>query len=81
METAGIFPDQLAQPAGGRIVMLVLDGLGGLPHPDTGLTELETARTPNLDRLAQRAALGMQQPVGVRHHAGERAGPPFAVRL
>jgi 2,3-bisphosphoglycerate-independent phosphoglycerate mutase len=64
METAGTFPDQLALPAGGRIVMLVLDGLGGLPHPDTGLTELETAQTPNLDRLAQRGALGMHQPVG-----------------
>jgi 2,3-bisphosphoglycerate-independent phosphoglycerate mutase len=64
METTGAFPDMLAQPAGGRIVMLVLDGLGGLPHPETGLTELESAETPNLDRLAQRAALGMHQPVG-----------------
>jgi 2,3-bisphosphoglycerate-independent phosphoglycerate mutase len=64
METRGTFPDMLAQPAGGRIVMLVLDGLGGLPHPDTGLTELESAETPNLDRLAQRAALGMHHPVG-----------------
>jgi 2,3-bisphosphoglycerate-independent phosphoglycerate mutase len=64
METTGIFPDMLAQSAGGRIVMLVLDGLGGLPHPETGLTELEAAETPNLDRLAQRAALGMHHPVG-----------------
>jgi 2,3-bisphosphoglycerate-independent phosphoglycerate mutase len=44
--------------------MLVLDGLGGLPDPETGLTELEAADTPNLDRLARRAALGMQRPVG-----------------
>jgi 2,3-bisphosphoglycerate-independent phosphoglycerate mutase len=73
METAGTFPDMLAQPAGGRIVMLVLDGLGGLPHPDTGLTELESARTPNLDRLAQRAALGMHQPVG--HGITPGSGP------
>jgi 2,3-bisphosphoglycerate-independent phosphoglycerate mutase len=36
----------------GKIVYLVLDGLGGLPHEETGRTELETARTPNLDRLA-----------------------------
>jgi 2,3-bisphosphoglycerate-independent phosphoglycerate mutase len=64
METAGTFPDQLALSAGGRIVMLVLDGLGGLPHAETGLTELESAQTPNLDRLARRAALGMHQPVG-----------------
>jgi 2,3-bisphosphoglycerate-independent phosphoglycerate mutase len=57
-------PDDLAQPHGGRIVLLVLDGLGGLPHPDTGRTELETAVTPHLDRLARRAALGLSQPVG-----------------
>jgi 2,3-bisphosphoglycerate-independent phosphoglycerate mutase len=58
------FPDGLVLPAGGRIVLLVLDGLGGLPDPATGLTELESAATPNLDRLAQRAALGLHQPVG-----------------
>ena len=42
-----------------RLVMLVMDGLGGLPHPDTGLTELETAATPNLDALAGRSACGL----------------------
>lgn len=50
-------------PGRGRIVLLVMDGLGGLPHPDTGATELETARTPNLDALASRASLGMMEPV------------------
>jgi 2,3-bisphosphoglycerate-independent phosphoglycerate mutase len=64
METAGTFPDMLVLPAGGRIIMLVLDGLGGLPHAETGLTELESADTPNLDRLAKRAALGLHRPVG-----------------
>jgi 2,3-bisphosphoglycerate-independent phosphoglycerate mutase len=64
MEMTGTFPDMLALPEGGRIVLLVLDGLGGLPDPDTGLTELEAADTPNLDRIAKRAALGMQRPVG-----------------
>jgi 2,3-bisphosphoglycerate-independent phosphoglycerate mutase len=58
------FPDMLVGDEGGRIVLLVLDGLGGLPDPGTGLTELETAATPNLDRLARTAALGMQLPVG-----------------
>ena len=42
-----------------KIVLLVMDGLGGLPRPDTGRTELETARTPNMDALAGRASLGM----------------------
>jgi 2,3-bisphosphoglycerate-independent phosphoglycerate mutase len=44
-------------------VLVVMDGLGGLPHPETGRTELETAATPNLDRLARRAALGLHVPV------------------
>ena len=47
-----------------KIVLLSLDGLGGLPHPDTGKSELETARLPNLDALAGRAACGL-----IRHVA------------
>ncbi|MXY43673.1 MAG: 2,3-bisphosphoglycerate-independent phosphoglycerate mutase [Dehalococcoidia bacterium] len=46
-----------------KIVMLVVDGLGGLPHPDTGKSELETAETPNLDRLAAESACGLTTPV------------------
>ncbi len=47
-----------------KIVLLVIDGLGGLPHPETGRTELESARTPNLDRLAKEGICGMIDPVG-----------------
>jgi 2,3-bisphosphoglycerate-independent phosphoglycerate mutase len=54
---------ELALAEGARMVLLVLDGLGGLPHPDTGLTELETASTPNLDALAARSACGLIHPV------------------
>ncbi len=46
-----------------KIVMLVVDGLGGMPHPDTGLSELETAALPNLDRLARQSSGGMTIPV------------------
>jgi 2,3-bisphosphoglycerate-independent phosphoglycerate mutase len=46
-----------------KIVMVVLDGLGGLPHPDTGKTELETAHTPHLDALAARGICGLTDPV------------------
>ncbi len=49
-------------PAQTRIVMLVLDGLGGLPGPN-GKTELETAHTPHLDALAARSELGLLDPV------------------
>ena len=46
-----------------RIILLVVDGLGGLPHPSSGMTELETAVTPNLDAMARRSACGMTTPV------------------
>ena len=46
-----------------KIVLYVGDGLGGLPQTPGGLTELETARTPNLDALAQRGVLGSSIPV------------------
>jgi 2,3-bisphosphoglycerate-independent phosphoglycerate mutase len=47
-----------------KIVMLIMDGLGGLPRLPGGRTELETARTPNLDVLAESASLGLTVPVG-----------------
>lgn len=46
-----------------KIIMLVVDGLGGLPNPETRLSELETANTPNLDRLANESACGVTTPV------------------
>jgi 2,3-bisphosphoglycerate-independent phosphoglycerate mutase len=49
--------------AGGRIVLVVADGLGGLPHPESGLSELETARTPNLDALAAEGVTGLHVPI------------------
>ena len=46
-----------------KIVLLVSDGLGGLPLEPGGKTELETANTPNLDDLAKKGTLGRSIPV------------------
>jgi 2,3-bisphosphoglycerate-independent phosphoglycerate mutase len=46
-----------------KIVLLVIDGLGGVPIEPGGLTELEAAHTPNLDALAARASCGLSNPV------------------
>jgi 2,3-bisphosphoglycerate-independent phosphoglycerate mutase len=53
----------LSQPADTKVLLLVLDGLGGLPLEPGGSTELEAARTPNLDRLLARGAGGVHVPV------------------
>jgi 2,3-bisphosphoglycerate-independent phosphoglycerate mutase len=49
----------LAVPGETKIVLLSADGLGGFPDPDTGRSELETARIPNLDALARRGSCGL----------------------
>src|SRR4051795_6101338 len=46
-----------------KIVMLVADGLGGLPMTPGGKTELETAKKPNLDALAKIGVQGASIPV------------------
>jgi 2,3-bisphosphoglycerate-independent phosphoglycerate mutase len=53
----------LARPAQTKIVLLVLDGLGGLSRVADGKTELEAARTPNMDGLAAQGNLGLADPV------------------
>ncbi len=54
---------EITRPSPSKIVLLVIDGLGGLPDPETGKTELETASTPNLDRLAAKSICGLIDPV------------------
>jgi 2,3-bisphosphoglycerate-independent phosphoglycerate mutase len=54
----------LIVPNATKLVLLSLDGLGGLPHPDTGKSELETARIPNLHALAASSACGLLRHVG-----------------
>ena len=57
------FLADICRPTDSKIVLLVVDGLGGAPHPETKKTELETAELPNLDKLAQRSAAGVTTPV------------------
>jgi 2,3-bisphosphoglycerate-independent phosphoglycerate mutase len=54
---------QLREKNSTKIVLLVADGLGGLPIEPGGKTELETARTPNLDALAAEGTVGLSLPV------------------
>jgi 2,3-bisphosphoglycerate-independent phosphoglycerate mutase len=53
----------LREPSQSKIVLLVADGLGGLPLHSNGLTELETAATPNLDACARDGVTGLSIPV------------------
>ncbi|HUW11746.1 MAG TPA: 2,3-bisphosphoglycerate-independent phosphoglycerate mutase [Anaerolineae bacterium] len=54
---------RLAQPGESKIVLFVMDGMGGLPIEPGGPTELEAAHTPNLDRLAAEGCCGLSQPI------------------
>lgn len=54
---------RLASAKGGKILLLVMDGLGGLPREQGGPTELEAANTPNLDRLAREGSVGLSLPI------------------
>ncbi|HNX97884.1 MAG TPA: 2,3-bisphosphoglycerate-independent phosphoglycerate mutase [Candidatus Aminicenantes bacterium] len=62
MEREDLFR-KLSQPGTQKMVLVVLDGLGGLPIH--GRTELETASTPNLDLLAAESELGLTHPIAV----------------
>ena len=53
----------LKETSGGKIVMYVADGLGGLPLTPGGPTELEKANTPNLDALAKDGVSGLSYPI------------------
>jgi 2,3-bisphosphoglycerate-independent phosphoglycerate mutase len=65
---------ELSVSTGSKIVLLVLDGLGGLPMEPFGRTELEAANTPNLDALAARSDLGLSRPVAAGVSPGSGPG-------
>ncbi|MCD6595057.1 2,3-bisphosphoglycerate-independent phosphoglycerate mutase [bacterium] len=54
---------QLINTNNTKLVLLVLDGLGGTTNAD-GVTELEVARTPNMDALISSGSAGLHRPVG-----------------
>lgn len=55
---------KLTKQDGGKIVLLVMDGLGGLAVEPGGPTELEAAVTPNMDQLARQGSVGLTNPIG-----------------
>ena len=57
-----------------KIVMLVMDGLGGLPMETGGPTELEAAATPNMDGLAAQGMVGLMHTVAVGISPGSGPG-------
>jgi len=59
------FIKKLAKPSSTKMMLLVLDGVGGLPGNNGDRTELETAHTPNLDTLAEQGKCGLHKPVDV----------------
>ncbi|MBX9681881.1 MAG: 2,3-bisphosphoglycerate-independent phosphoglycerate mutase [Gemmataceae bacterium] len=54
---------ELKESNGSKIVLVVADGIGGLPVEPGGKTELESARTPNLDALVREGVCGLHTPV------------------
>jgi len=55
----------MAEESDVKMVYVLLDGIGDLPHPDLkGKTPLDYAQTPNLDRLAKNGAMGEVISVG-----------------
>lgn len=65
---------QIVVPGETKIVLLVMDGLGGLPRPQTGKSELEEANIPNLDRIAREGVCGLTNPVGIGITPGSGPG-------
>jgi len=64
----------LTQPGVTKVILLVMDGLGGLPREAGGPTELETAFTPNMDKLAGEGSVGLINTVDIGITPGSGPG-------
>jgi 2,3-bisphosphoglycerate-independent phosphoglycerate mutase len=68
------FINEMAVDNGSKIILLLLDGLGGIPLEPGGLTELEAAHTPNMDALSGRGSLGLSEVVAPGFSPGSGPG-------
>jgi 2,3-bisphosphoglycerate-independent phosphoglycerate mutase len=65
---------EIAQKTDAKTLLLVMDGLGGLPDAEHAQTELEFARTPNMDGLAADGITGLHEPVAAGVTPGSGPG-------
>jgi 2,3-bisphosphoglycerate-independent phosphoglycerate mutase len=65
---------RISRASPSKIVLLIMDGVGGLAHPETGKTELESATKPNLNRIAKDSICGLTDPVSPGITAGSAPG-------
>ena len=65
---------KLRQPAESKVVLCVMDGLGGFARAETERSELEQSDTPNLDRLTETSDVGLTTPVGMGITPGSGPG-------
>ncbi|MBD3276456.1 MAG: 2,3-bisphosphoglycerate-independent phosphoglycerate mutase [Candidatus Marinimicrobia bacterium] len=72
-DTYGNLISTLAQENDKRVVLLVMDGIGDVDNDGKG-TALEIAKTPNLDKLAQKSAMGESVPVATGVTPGSGPG-------
>ena len=74
MQTGLDLMKELSITSPAKIVLLVIDGLGGLPRDSSGETELETANTTNMNKLASLGNCGLIQTVGTGITPGSAPG-------
>jgi 2,3-bisphosphoglycerate-independent phosphoglycerate mutase len=74
MSMAAPLISRLVQPGSTRLLLVILDGLGGLARAETMRSELEKADIPNLDRLAERSDTGFTLPIATGVTPGGLSG-------